>query len=280
MPPRSSGSIGVWPDYADRDSNPRLPALLDPFSAYDAETIYGLIRYAQPGAYVPIGEVPVDFDPERLEALKTYGSVVVSEYSRRMYSGGGVAPHVVGFVSTIQPDELSSYRRQGYKAEDLVGRMGIEQWGERVLNGKPGGKLYVFNPQGQPVAELGSAPSEPAQDIYLTIKRDFQGEVQKALSIYDGAVVVLERDTGRVLAMASSPGFDPNIFYLDSGSWGNPLASILNQENLSQFNRASEGQYPLGSVFKLITISAALESGRFTESQPTNAGMTSASWPG
>jgi len=259
-----TAAIGVWPDYADLEKTPRLPALLAPFSAYNAETIYGLIRYAQPGAYVPIGEVTLDQDPQRLETLRSFGSVVISEYSRRMYYGGGVASHVTGFVSTIQPDELASYLRRGYRAEDLVGRKGIELWGEKTLIGKMGGRLYVFNPEGQPVGELGSAPAEPGQDITLTIQRDFQSEVQKALSVFDGAIVALERDSGRVLAMASSPSFDPNIFDLEGAEWSRPGGSAGRSGEQSQFNRAAEGQYPLGSVFKLITISAALESGKFT----------------
>jgi penicillin-binding protein 2 len=159
---------------------------------------------------------------------------------------------------------MAEYRRRGYRSDDRVGRKGLEQWGENILMGKRGGTLYVFSPDGRPIGELGSVAGEPGQEITTTLDRDFQREVQKAMSVYRGAIVVLERDTGRVLAMASSPGFDPNAFEIENYNWNTLLGEIVNDPALPQFNRATQGQYPLGSVFKIITMAAALESGRFT----------------
>ncbi len=166
-------SVGIWPDYVDRERIPQLASLLSAYSPYRLDVIANLIQNAPAGEYLPLGEAPADLDPERLALLKTYGSVVISEYSRRVYPDDGIAPHVVGYVGSIQPDETSSYRRRGYLANDQVGRQGIEGWGEQLLTGEIGGRLYVFNPDGQPAFELASAPSEPGQDIHLTIKAGF-----------------------------------------------------------------------------------------------------------
>jgi penicillin-binding protein 2 len=120
----------------------------------------------------------------------------VSEYTRRLYYGNGIAPHVVGYVSAIQSEELAEYRRKGYRSDDRVGRKGLEEWGEEILMGKRGGTLYVFGPDGKPIGELGSVASEPGQEITTTLDRDFQSEVKSDV-YYNGAIVVLERDTGR-----------------------------------------------------------------------------------
>lgn len=269
-----AAAVGVWPDYVDLTESRGLLSLLAAFSNYRADTILNMIEKAIPGQYIPIGEVPADQDERRLRQLESWGSVVVSRYSRRLYYGAGIAPHVVGYVSAIQKEELSEYRRKGYLGDDRVGRKGIEEWGEDILMGKPGGTLYVLNPEGKAVAELGTMVSAPGEDIYTTIDRDFQREVQKALSVYNGAIVVLERDSGRVLAMASSPGFDPNAFETDNYNWNTLLDEIANDQRLPQFNRASQGQYPLGSVFKIITTAAGLESGRYTAESTYDCGYT------
>lgn len=260
----TAAAIGVWPDYVDLSEDGGLISLLSGLSNYGYDAIADRIEAAIPGEYIPLAEVPVDQDPRRLEQLSTWGAAVVSEYNRRLYYGSGIAPHVVGYVSAIQEEESAQYRRKGYRSDDRVGRKGLELWGEDVLMGKRGGTLYVFSPEGKPVGELGSVASEPGQEITTTLDRDFQREVQKAMSIYNGAVVVLERDTGRVLAMASSPGFDPNAFEIENYNWNTLLGEIVNDPALPQFNRATQGQYPLGSVNKIITMAAALESGRFT----------------
>jgi penicillin-binding protein 2 len=257
-------AIGVWPDYVNLQEDGGLLSLLSGLSNIRSDAIAKKIEAALPGEYIPLGEVPVDQDPRRLEQLSTWGAAVVSEYARRLYYENGIAPHVVGYVSAIQEDEMAQYRRQGYRSDDRVGRKGLEQWGEQLLTGKRGGALYVFSPDGKPVGELGSAAGEPGQEITTTLDRDFQREVQRAMSVFNGAVVVLERDTGRVLAMASSPGFDPNAFEIENYNWNTELGEIVNDPALPQFNRATQGQYPLGSVNKIVTLAAALESGRFT----------------
>jgi cell division protein FtsI/penicillin-binding protein 2 len=260
-----AAAIGVWPDYVDLGAAKGLLSLLMTLTPYRSDTIISLIRNAQPGAYIALGEVPVDQNPRQLDLLSTWGSAVVSRYSRRLYYGNGIAPHLVGYVSAIQQDELDKYRRLGYRSDDRIGRKGLELWGEQTLNGTRGGTLYVFTADGKPVAELGSAPTVAGQDIYTTVDRDFQAQAQKAMSVFNGAAVVMERDTGRVLAMVSSPGFDPNAYEIENYNWQTLLSQVANDPNLPQFNRATQGQYPLGSVFKIITMAAALESGRFTQ---------------
>lgn len=257
-------AIGVWPDYVDLTDAKGLLQLLSSLSGIRADTIQAMIENAEPGQYLAMGEIPADQDPQRVEMLSRWGPAVVAEYTSRLYYGNGIAPHVIGYVSSIQKEEIAEYRRKGFRSDEKVGRKGLELWGDEILGGVRGGTLYVFSPEGKPIQELGSSPSQPGKNIHTTLDRDLQAGVQKALSAFSGAIVVLERDTGRVLAMASTPGFDQNAFQTENNNWVSLIDKILNDPNNPQFNRAAQGQYPLGSVFKLVTMASALQSNRYT----------------
>ncbi|HEX5836583.1 MAG TPA: penicillin-binding transpeptidase domain-containing protein [Anaerolineales bacterium] len=202
-------------------------------------------------------------ESERIRSIAPSG-LEWTPYNSRYYFEQGTASHVVGYALSISPENLDEYRRQGYQGNERVGADGIEAWAEEYLAGQHGGALYVIDPAtGTPVTKVGESAPQPADSVFLTIDRDLQAQAQEAIEGFVGAVVVLERDTGRVLAMASSPGFDANMF-----SAGNPNGAAqyaeLNQSFSSPLlNRATQGQYPLGSVFKIITMAAGMESGLF-----------------
>ena len=225
-----------------------------------------LEEYRKNDWYLAVGDVAAEELAPRLKTLESYKGVLLEPFRGRYYFEGGVAPHVVGYVSVIQESEIDEYKRLGYNVwSDRVGRMGLEQWGEQFLSGKRGGTLYVVNPEGNTVTKMPEeANAEPAQAIYTTLNRDLQIEAQKALGDFLGAIVVLERDTGRVLAMASSPGFNPNLFEPTNYNRASQIDSIFDPKTTPWLNRATQGLYPLGSVFKIVTMSAALESGRYT----------------
>jgi penicillin-binding protein 2 len=223
-----------------------------------------LENYRQYGWYLPIGEISTDTAARYEGALNSYDGVILQTYKSRFYFDNGIAPHVVGYVSAIQQDELDTYLRQGYAQDERVGRGGLERWGEDFLSGTRGGALYVLGPDNKPVTRLAETDSKVAESIYTTLDKDLQLGAQRALNGFNGAIVVVERDTGRVLAMASSPGFDPNAFEFNNPNSSALLQDLYQNQNAPFLNRATQGQYPLGSVFKIITMSAALESGVYT----------------
>ena len=257
-------SIGIYPDFINLEEDSGLISLLASVTGLRNTYIRQLIEGAVPGDYIALSEIPAEGNTPRANSLAGIGSVVTSFYQSRYYDGGGIGSHVIGYTSQIQEDELSEFRRKGYRSDEYIGRKGIENWGEQTLMGKHGGILYVVDPQGKLIGQLGASPSEPGQPIYTTLDRDLQAATQRAIEGFRGAVVVLEQDTGRVLAMASSPGYDSNAYQTNNYNWSALLGDIVNDPNLPQINRAAEGVYPLGSVFKLVTIAAALESGLFT----------------
>ncbi len=227
--------------------------------------------YRSYGWYLPIGEMSAETAQRYGKALSSYDGVILQPYRARYYFSSGIAPHVVGYVSAIQADEKDTYLRRGYALDERVGRAGIERWGEAYLSGQRGGALYVFSPDGKVVTKLAETQPGVPQAITTTLDKDLQLAAQQALNGFSGAIVVMERDTGRILAMASSPGFDPNAFeYLNPNSGG--LLELLGNRNAPLLNRATQGLYPLGSVFKIVTMAAALESGLYDANTTYNCG--------
>ncbi|MBN1537089.1 MAG: hypothetical protein JW908_10195 [Anaerolineales bacterium] len=259
-------AIGIIPGQLDPEQSDALYGAIQRLLGLKAEDVQARFATYPAGSdwYLPLGEAPSSEVGKYYSVLSALAGFRMEYYKARYYYDGGVAPHLTGYVSTIHADEEEEYLRKGYRRDERVGQTGLEKWGEDYLSGKRGGALYVFDSQGQPVTRLAEVQPEPAQAIYTTIDRDFQQGVQQSIAGFRAAVVVLERDTGRVLAMASSPKFDPNAFEPSNINSNTQLSEIFNNTNQPWINRATQGLYPLGSVFKIVTLSAALESERFT----------------
>ena len=216
--------------------------------------------------YLPLGAVSRDRVEPRLGILESYtnNGLLLRTFEGRYYFGGGVSPHALGFVRYMYENEQDYYLRLGYAKDEMVGSQGIERWGESYLAGTRGGTLMVLDENNEVVTQLASVASQPGQEIYTTLDKEFQLDVQAAMSGYYGAIVVLEIDTGRVLAMASSPTFDPNAFNPYNYNSSQQLQELYNNQFSPMMNRATQGMYPLGSVFKIVTMAAALESGVYS----------------
>ncbi|MCC6189602.1 MAG: hypothetical protein IT318_11250 [Anaerolineales bacterium] len=222
--------------------------------------IAALWEFAPPDQYLPIAEVSAG-ELARLSWLQGVAGIRLTPYSGRYYFGNGAGAHVTGYTRFIQPGEVADYQARGYSIDQRLGETGLEEWGEAALAGRNGGQLTLLDAAGQPLRAIASGASTPSQDIYSTVDLALQEAVQFALGAYTGAAVVLRVDTGEVLALASSPTFDPNLFepanlnrqFADNGAIS---AGLL--------NRATQDGYPAGSIFKLVTFSAGLTSGLFT----------------
>ena len=212
--------------------------------------------------------------PDAVDAsgIISFNGVQASRYASRFYEPN-LAPNAVGYTLFISQEELNTYRRLGYSGAERIGWEGIEKWGESYLHGRNAATLYVTAADGTYETVLAQVDSEPASSITLTIDMDLQEQAQAAMDGLPGAIVVMEVNTGRVLAMVSSPGFDPNWYDLNN----------VNRQFTDEqptFNRAAQGTYPLGSVFKIITMAAALESGVFTPDTTYECGYAFTDIPG
>ncbi len=260
-------ALGIVPGWIESGEDGGMVSLLARLTNLTADEIRAKYESANPDWYIPIGDISAAEASENQSALNSYGGIVTSSFRSRYYYDGGIAPHVVGYVLPVPVEELETYQRLGYRGDEKVGASGIEQWGEEYLAGEHGGSLYVKDAQGQIVTMIASSESKPAASIYTTIDSELQYNLQESMGDLRGAIVVTERDSGRILAMASNPGFDPNLFEPANAN-SVLLNEVLIDPELPLYNRASQGVYPLGSVFKIVTMAAALETGVFTPTYP------------
>lgn len=166
--------------------------------------------------------------------------------------------HVLGYVAEIEPEELKDLADQGYRLGDLLGKDGVEKVYDQYLRGISGGKKIEVNAYGRPIRIKEIKEPVPGNNLKLTIDLDLQLAAEEALKGYEGAVVVLDPKTGEILALASHPAYDPNRRWEE-----------ISRRNHPFMNRALSG-YPPGSVFKVITLSAALEEGKIDLSEVIN----------
>jgi cell division protein FtsI/penicillin-binding protein 2 len=248
------------------------------------ETLSGRIEAWRPyGYYLPVADISVDALASREAVLAGYSGVILSPFRTRYYFNEGIAPHVLGYMSLIQPEEVDYYKRLGYRIDERVGRDGLELFAEKALAGVRGGVLYVRDSNKKIITQLAAKDPQPAEAVYTTIDYDLQLGLQRSNALSNGmsgAIVVLERDTGRVLAMLSSPGFNPNLFEPSNWNYSYLIKDLFDPTTKPLLNRATRGQYPLGSVFKIVTMSAALQSGLYTQDSEYKCGYFFTELPG
>lgn len=176
----------------------------------------------------------------------------------RYYPYGKMAAHVLGYVGEIEKDELDTLREKGYRLGDSIGKSGLESQYEESLKGQDGGDLINVNVYGVPIRTGDSKVPVAGKSLRLTLDLDLQLAVEEALDeqgVVSGSVVVMDPRNGEVLAMASRPTFDVNLFShpISPAQW-----QVLNRTRYPFMNRAI-AHYPAGSIFKIVTLTAALE---------------------
>lgn len=273
-------ALGVIPGQITDGTEKRLLAELADLTGKPQAWIKASYEKAAPSSYVPIGEAPKAQVEERASVLNSLPGLQIVDYRGRFYVNNGIAPHVLGYVQTIPKESLTDFLRKGYRGDERVGMSGMEKWGETYLTGQRGASLYVVDANGAIITRLAQVDSRPAQSITTTLDKNLQFAAQKAIEGFRGAIVVLERDTGRVLAMVSTPGFDPNAFEPTSNNSAAQINALLANNDKPLVNRAAQGLYPMGSIFKIVTMAAALESGLYTPDTKYNCGYTFTELPG
>ncbi len=255
-------ALGIIPGQIT-DESTLLRQLSALFSRHP-ESIRAQYQAAQPDWYVPLGEISAEDYQARYNVLSGLGGLVQKTYQTRYYRNGVLgAPHAVGYISSIQAEELEEYRALGYRGDERVGRTGLELWGEKYLMGKRGGTLYVTTPGGQIAGTLAESESAPGQAIYSTLDREFQQQVAKAMGDLAGAAIAMDINTGEVLAFVSTPAFDPNLFDPTNFNFSHALEATLANPYRPLLNRVTQGLYPPGSSFKVVNVAAGLKSGLF-----------------
>lgn len=176
----------------------------------------------------------------------------------RFYPLGERAAHVIGYVGRIDEDELKKVDAANYSGTSHIGKIGLERYYESELHGNVGYQNVEVNVQGRVLRVLEKAPPIPGKDLVLSLDAELQAVAEEAMGDYTGAIVAMQPETGEVLAMASMPTYDPNLFV--HGISHKDYNRLSKSDERPLFNRALMGQYPPGSTVKPFVGLAGLES--------------------
>ena len=200
------------------------------------------------------------------EQKDLYPGVVIEVQPIRNYILKQEGAHIFGYVSEINDEELEKKKDEGYKSGDIVGKFGLEKVYDKYLRGENGGEQVEVDVSGKPVRVLGLKEPQAGLDMQLTIDKNLQEAAEKAVDeqlaqihASAAAAVVMNPQTGEILAMVSRPAFDPNLFAhgISSKDW----AALNNNPFHPMDNKTISGEYPPGSTFKIVTGTAALTEG-------------------
>ena len=183
--------------------------------------------------------------------------VVIRPEFQRNNPQGAYAAHVLGYVGAASEEQLARGEFQGLPLGSVIGQYGVERIYERTLRGQAGGKLVEVDALGHEKRMVSVDKPQVGNDVHLTIDFRLQKLAEDLLGEEAGAMVALDPQTGELLALASRPSFDPNA--LSRGLRADEWNVILQDVRHPLTNRATQGQYPPGSTFKIIMATAALE---------------------
>jgi penicillin-binding protein 2 len=218
------------------------------------------------GSYTPI-LLRADISRELLAAVEVHRfqlpGVQVHVAPRRHYIHQNHAAHLLGYLGEISMEELRNQSCDGCKSGDFIGKFGIEKALDSLMRGKRGGRQVEVNAIGQVERVLDMVNAVPGNNVVLTIDWKLQQKTEEMLAGRVGAAVALEPDTGKVLALVSSPSFDPNQFVtgISRDRWNELITNPFRPLE----NKALQGEYPPASTYKIITAIAGLEEKVITE---------------
>jgi penicillin-binding protein 2 len=183
----------------------------------------------------------------------------------RDYPYGSLLAHVLGYVSEANKDDLIKMDKKRYAGTYQLGKTGLEKYYEMQLQGIPGYQQMETDVLGREVRAMSTIPANAGQDLHLTIDVNLQQIATEALGENRGAIVVIDPNNGEILALASTPSFDPNLFVrgLDQQSY----QSLRQAADRPLFNRAIQGQYPPASTIKPIVALAGLSTQKINPQQ-------------
>ncbi|MBI2766958.1 MAG: hypothetical protein HYX53_13740 [Chloroflexi bacterium] len=231
--------------------------------------------FAAPGGAtqrVTVGAVPDEKAEAAALALRTVPGVLLYFESQRVHPLGAAAAHVVGYTRELTAEELAKRQGQGYRIGDRVGAVGLEASQEKVLAGQAGSELSLVEADGATtVKQLASREYVAGQDVTTTLDAGVLRAAAARLGTRAGAAVVIDPRTNNILALNSSPSFDPDAFERNDSAALNAIAAA---PGAPQTNRATSGLYSGGSTFKLVTGAAGLSSGKYKTTDQIFCGAT------
>lgn len=231
-------------------------------SVESLEAIYKR-NYIAPFADTPVAENinrELAFKLEQMNLDVPEAAVKTTPQRRYLYKEA-TAP-ILGYLGEIDKEQLLALKEYGYRQRDIVGKSGLEKTLDRILRGEDGGMQIEVNNRGYKEAVLSSKEPKAGKDVRLTINIDIQQYAYDLLDGRKGAIVVLNPQDGSVISMVSSPSFDPHIFFSAERRYA--IKTLFSDESAPLLNRAVQSEYTPGSIFKIVTVTAGLETGKIS----------------
>jgi penicillin-binding protein 2 len=259
---RLSYSVFLWPISNSKENWREILAKLSEILKVPIATLQKPLEkatYTSP----ELVRVARGISPEQVTVLAELGQelkgVQIEAEAVRNYPAGDLAAHVLGYTGELSDKDFEAKAGQGYRLGDVIGQMGVEAAFESQLRGEWGGQQVEVDSEGRVLGILGEKKARAGNDVQLTLDLDVQRAAERALGDRPGAIVALDPRNGAILAMVSRPAFDPNLF---STNITNAQWEQLQSKSFPFVNRALQG-YPPASTFKIVTTTAAIESGNF-----------------
>ncbi|WP_238917533.1 penicillin-binding transpeptidase domain-containing protein [Clostridium sp. YIM B02555] len=204
--------------------------------------------YVKADMFIPIKLIP--YGDSRIPELLKISGIKINDKDSRVYPLGEQAAHLVGYIQTINKDELDKHKDQEYNDSSVIGKAGLEKAFEDTLRGIDGAEIYIQGKDGEKKKSLISKEVKDGADLKLTIDANLQSLIYNQIGNDKAASVAMNPNTGEVLALVSTPSYNPNDFVL--GMSNDKWTNLNNDPNKPLYNRFQAAIVP-GSSFKPIT---------------------------
>lgn len=227
--------------------------------------------YVKPDMFIPIKAIP--YGDDRITSLLNISGVQINEKDARIYPLAEKAAHLTGYVQVINAEELEKHKDEEYTQNSLIGKSGLEKAYEETLRGIDGAEIYIQNKDGEKKTSLITKEVKNGSDLKLTIDSNMQNLLYSQLECDKGSAVAMNPNTGEVLALVSTPAYNPNDFIL--GMSNNKWNGLNNDPSKPLYNRF-QGTFAPGSSFKPITAVIGVDTKKLDSN--ANKNISGLSW--
>ena len=257
-------------DTARAESIKKLAELLD----VSEEAIQNALgaSYVQDDSFVPIKKIAKG-NEEKEAQLLTIPGVMLNDSQDRVYPLGAAAGHLTGYVQAVTAEDLEKLENKGYHANSVIGRSGLEQAYEEELRPVDGTRIIIADETGNTIETLAYQPVQNGKDVRVTIDAEVQKTAYDQFAQDPGTAAAMNPKTGEVLALVSTPGYDPNEFVLgmSDARW-----NALNEDASNPLMNRFVNTWVPGSTFKGITAAVGVDAGIINPDE--NLGYVGLSW--
>ena len=267
-----SSNVGIVPEKLGNDKEKSI-AEISKILEVSVEYINGELgaTYVKPDMFIPIKTI--SYGDERIPNLLKIPGIQINDKDARIYPLGAQAGHLTGYIQAINAEELEKHKDQEYTETSLIGKSGLEKVFEESLRGIDGAEIYIQNNVGEKKASIITKEVKNGSDLILTIDSNMQSLLYSEIEKDKGSSVAMNPNTGEVLALVSTPSYNPNDFILgmSNDKWNN----LNNDPNKPLYNRFQATATP-GSSLKPITAVIGVDTKKLDPN--ANKNITGFSW--